>query len=150
MRKFKLIERIIELSVASTWDQAKLEWKVHRLYFDDERQRCLCGKYPIIEICSIRNNKNGNFAVVGNCCVKRFLGLSSDKIFQGLRRIRKDDAKALNAEAVEHAYQQGWMNDYERKFCLDTMRNQRFTLKQRAKRIQINQKVLREARRLCQ
>src|SRR5439155_12741988 len=115
----------------------------HGIYFDDEPRTCLCGHFPIIEICTILNQQNGQSADVGNCCVKKFLGLPSDKIFQAIKRIRKDGKKALNAETIQHAHERGWINDWERKFYFDTMRKQRLSEKQRAKRQQINQLVLR-------
>jgi hypothetical protein len=139
MSQYRLTEAIIARSVAKTWDAAKLEWKLHGIYFDDEPQTCLCGHFPIIEICTILNQHNGQFADVGNCCVKKFLGLPSDKIFQAIKRIQKDDTKSLNAEAIQHAHERGWINEWERDFYLNTMRKQVLSRKQRAKREQVNQ-----------
>ncbi|MBJ6926973.1 hypothetical protein JG631_19165, partial [Vibrio cholerae] len=69
--------------------------------------RSLCRHFPIIEICNLKNKINSNYATVGNCCVKKFIGLPSDKIFQAIKRVRKDDQKSLNAEAIFHAYDKG-------------------------------------------
>ena len=142
MSEYKLTEGIVSLSVSNTWDEAKLEWKLLEVYWEDEPDTCLCGHYPIKEICIIGNTKNKQSTIVGNCCVKKFMGLPSDKIFQALKRIRKDDEKSLNAEAIEHAHSKGWINDWERSFSFDTMRKRSFTQKQIEKRIQINKKIL--------
>jgi hypothetical protein len=142
MSQYQLTSQIIALSVADNWDEAKLEWKLHGIHFEDEPQTCLCGHFPIKEICTIRNKENGAFTDVGNCCVKKFLGLPSDNIFQAIKRIRKDDTKALNIEAILHAHERGWITDWERGFYMDTMRKQVLSPKQRGKRQQINQRVL--------
>lgn len=69
------------MSQSDIWDAARLEWNLHEVYEANEPETCLCGHYPIIEICVLKNIINSNFTNVGNCCVKKFIGLPSDKIF---------------------------------------------------------------------
>lgn len=147
MSEFKLTNEIIKRSAARTWDQAKLEWSLLEVYEADEPETCLCGHHPIIELCVIRNRLNEAQATVGNCCVKKFVGLPSDEIFQGVKRIRKDISKSLNAEAIEHAFSRGWITQWEHGFYLDVMRKRRLTLKQKAKKLQINERVLQRMKR---
>jgi hypothetical protein len=144
---WRLVEEIIALSVANTWGEAKLEWRLGHVFFTDpdDPGTCLCGHSPIRECCVITNCLNGNSAVVGNCCVKRFLGLPSGPIFAGLRRVAQDAGKALGAAAIEHAYKFGWISRWEYDFYHDTLRRRRLTPKQRAKRTEINVKVLARA-----
>ena len=87
--------------------------------------------------------KNGNEAIVGNVCVKKFLNLPSDKIFKAIKRVSKDNTKALNPEAIHHIYERNWINDWEREFYLDTYRKRRLTLNQKRKREEINRIILR-------
>lgn len=140
--RYKLAVEIVALSVADTWDEAKLEWALEDVFYSDEPGVCLCGHRPILEQCIIVNQHNGNEAIIGNVCVKRFLGLPSDKLFAAINRIAKDPSRALNTETVEYAHRKGWMNDWERKFYMDTLRKRGLSPKQRAKREQINQQVL--------
>lgn len=147
MPEFKLTSEIIKRSVARTWDQAKLEWSLLEVYEADEPETCLCGHYPIIELCIIQNRLNDCQATVGNCCVKRFVGLPSDEIFQGVKRVRKDTSKSLNTEAIEHAFTRGWITPWEHNFYLDVMRKRRLTFKQKAKKLQINELVLQKMKR---
>ncbi len=142
MSQYKLSAEIVAQSEAQAWDEAKLEWKLDHIYWEEEPDTCLCGHYPINELCILRNAKNGNTALVGNCCVKKFMGLPSDKIFQSLKKIKSDEEKPINAETILHAFSKGWITEWERKFCFDTIRKRVLTTKQMAKRIQINQKVL--------
>jgi len=147
MPEFQLITEIIARSVAETWDAAKLEWSLLEVYEAEEPETCLCGHFPIIELCVLSNQRNHAQATVGNCCVKRFIGLPSEKIFQGMKRIRKDLAKSLTAEAIQHAFDRRWIGEWEKMFYLDVMRKRNLTVKQAAKKQEINQLVLNRMKR---
>jgi len=145
--EYKLTEEIISRSQSKVWDMAKLEWSLYQIYEADEPETCLCGHFPIIEICTLRNKLNGQFATVGNCCVKKFIGLPSDLIFQAVKRVRKDNQKSLNAEAIQHAYDKGWINEWEYKFSIDSMRKRNLSQKQLQTRMKVNEKMLANMRR---
>lgn len=147
MAKFQLTAEIVQRSVSDNWDEAKLEWALHEVYEADEPETCLCGHFPIIELCVLNNERNGRFATVGNCCVKKFIGLPSDKIFQAVKRVRKNTSKSLNAEAVSHAFQRGWLTAWEKDFYFDIMRKRSLTARQASKKQQINELVLQRMRR---
>lgn len=142
MSEYKLAEEIIKLSSSKKWDLAKLEWGLSEVYEDDEPNTCLCGHFPIIEMCVLKNKLNAELATVGNCCVKKFLGLPSDKIFQAVKRVRKDKKKSLNAETIAHAFDRKWINEWERDFYLNIMRKRNLTDKQAQKKLQVNERVL--------
>ena len=150
MSEFKLTKEIIDLSVSNIWDAAKLEWSLAQIYEADEPERCLCGHFPIIEICVLQNKQNQNQATVGNCCVKKFIGLPSDKIFRAVKQVRKDNEKSLNAEAIDHAYRNGWINEWEHDFSIDTMRKRNLSVKQLGTRKKVNEKMLLNMRRANQ
>ena len=99
------------------------------------------------ELCVLRNRHNGIHATVGNCCVKNFIGLPSDRIFQAVKRIRKDPSNSLNPEAIQHAFDRQWITEWERDFYLTIMRKRNLTEKQSTKKLQINDRVLRHVRR---
>lgn len=141
MSEFKLTAEIIARSKAKTWDLAKTEWSLAEVYEAEEPDTCLCGHFPIIEICTLKNRVTGQTADVGNCCVKRFIGLPSDKIFQAVKRVRKDTSKSLNGEAISHAFEKRWINEWERDFYLRIMRKRVLSSKQSEKKIQINEKI---------
>lgn len=147
MSEYKLTEEIINRSQSKVWDMVKLEWSLYQIYEAEEPETCLCGHFPIIEICTLRNKFNGQFATVGNCCVKKFIGLPSDLIFQAVKRVRKDNQKSLNAEAIQHAFEKGWINEWEYKFSLDTMRKRNLSQKQLQTRMKVNEKMLANMRR---
>lgn len=147
MSEFKLASEITALSEAGIWDAAKLEWSLQDVYEADEPETCLCGHFPIIELCVLRNKRNGNLATVGNCCVKKFIGLPSDRIFQAVKRVRKDTSRSLNAEAIDHAFSRGWLNEWERDFYLKIMRKRSLTAKQASKKQEINELFLQRMKR---
>jgi hypothetical protein len=147
MSEYKLTEEILKRSQSQIWDVAKLEWRLSRICETDEPETCLCGHSPIIEICILRNKLNSQLATVGNCCVKKFIGLPSDLIFQAVKRIRKDNQKSLNAEAIQHAYENGWINEWEYKFSIDTVRKRVLSTKQLQTRLKVNEKMLTNMKR---
>jgi hypothetical protein len=121
MSEYKLTEEIIKRSQAQSWDAARLEWGLEDVYFVEDPETCLCGHYPIKEICTLRNTVNGQSADVGNCCVKKFLGLPSDKIFQAVKRVKVDWDDILGVRGVCYAVIAGgvptartWPNLYSR------------------------------------
>lgn len=147
MPEYKLVKEILSRSQSNVWDIAKHEWALHEIYEVDQPETCLCGHFPIIEICNLRNKTNGQFAIVGNCCVKKFIGLPSDLIFQAVKRVRKDSHKSLNSEALYYAYEKNWINEWEFKFSIDTMRKRNLSVKQMQMRKKINEKMLMNMRR---
>lgn len=150
MSEFKLTTEIVARSVSPVWDAAKLEWTLHEVYEAEEPETCLCGHFPIIELCVLRNKVNSQLATVGNCCVKKFIGLPSDLIFQAVKRVRSDATKSLNGESLAHAKDKGWINQWEYDFYLRIMRKRNLTAKQAAKKVQVNEQFMRNMRRSTQ
>jgi len=128
--RFRLVTEILERSAADAWNEARHEWDLMEVYREDEPQECLCGHTPIIEICVLRNRCTGYVVTVGNVCVTKFLGLGSNRIFEGLKRVAKNSDKALNEATTEYAHNQGWITDWERDFSLNTNRKRNLSDKQ--------------------
>jgi len=141
---YRLSKAILALSVADTWGQAKREWTLADVFVADEPGTCLCGHFPIREHCVLTNRVNGNLAVVGNVCVKRFLGIDSEELFAAFRRIIRNHEAALSERAIDYAYERGWIAEWERRFSLDTGRKHRgkLTAGQLTKRVEINAKII--------
>lgn len=144
MSQQQLAYEITKLSTAGTWEVAVSEWKLNTIYFSDTPTTCLCGHFPVKEICVVHNKLNGHSAEVGNCCVKKFMGLPSDLIFQAIKRIQVDSKKSLNAEALNYAKQKNWMNDWEVNFYTNICGKRVLTPKQAAKKQQVNAMILRK------
>jgi hypothetical protein len=147
MPSYRLFQEIVKLSVADDWDEAVREWGLQDVFESETQETCLCGHFPIIEICVLHNTQNGATAEVGNCCVKKFIGLPSDKIFTAVKRVRKDDEKALNLEAIEHCRNKRWINQWEYDFLINTRKKRKLSAAQLKKRQQINARVLRNVKR---
>jgi len=138
----QLKKEILALSRAKDWEAAKSEWRLADVSEADEPETCLCGHFPIIELCLIKNGVTRNTTTVGNVCVKRFLGLRSDLVFASIKRIRKEPEKGINAHTASLFFQRGILNQWEYDFCQDTFKKRVLTDKQLAKRLNINQKIL--------
>jgi len=143
----KLRSEIVSLSDAKTWDAAHLEWSLARIEFAEEPEACLCGHFPIVELCYLHNRVNSNEALVGNVCVTRFFDLGSDLVFAGLRRVLADVTRPLNDAAIDFAVEQRWIDGWEENFLRDTARKRLPSPRQMAVRLRINTVVLARVRR---
>ena len=144
-------EKILRVEICSRsqgegWEVAKSEWQLSELYFADMPQTCLCTHFPIFQICVLKNGVNGKTANVGNCCVKKFMQLPSDLIFQAVKRVKADSAKSLNKEAIHFAHEKKWLNDWELNFYLDTFKKRKLSEKQESCRVKINDRILNKLR----
>lgn len=147
MSQYKLTSEILARSKSTAWDAAKLEWSLHEIYQAETPETCLCGHFPIIELCVLANRLNRNLATVGNCCVKKFLGLPSDRIFQAMKRVKSDPGKSLNAESLSHAREKGWINGWEYDFYMNVMSKRKLSSAQKKHKEEINSKFLLRMRR---
>ncbi len=149
MPKFNLIEEIVKRSNSDTWDFAKLEWDLYDTYrvYKGNPETCLCGKHPIFKVCILRNLHNNAQEIVGNCCVKKFDRLDSDKIFNCFTTIQKDNKKPLNIEMIRHAHAKKWIDDWEKSFSNNTRTKRTPSDKQLPYRIKINNKIIRHMSR---
>lgn len=145
MDVYALTRKIIELSKANTWDRAKQEWELHDIVECDYYEyHCLCG-HPIKELCILKNKSNGKEAIVGNCCVKKFLKhLKSERVFSAIKRVKKDINKSFNADFIQIAYDKKIITNWEYNFYMNIWRkqNRQLARKQLLKKIEINKKIL--------
>ncbi|MFQ6774939.1 hypothetical protein V6Z69_07005 [Cereibacter sphaeroides] len=138
---------ILALSQAADLEVAKKEWRLVDISEADEPETCLCGHFPIIELCTIANAATAKSVDVGNVCVKRFLGFRSDLIFQSLKRVRADLDKAISKDATAFFHERGVINDWEYQFQQSTMRKRILSQRQLEIRRALNQKVIAAVRR---
>jgi hypothetical protein len=141
MSEYQLTSELLKLSQSKKWDEAKLEWDLIDIEKVDESEECLCGHYPINEICLIKNNKTNKESRVGNCCVKKFNN-KSDKIFRAIAKVKKNFEKSVNSETLELAKQNKWINSWEHKFYMDILRKKRLSDKQVVIKKGINKKII--------
>jgi hypothetical protein len=143
MSQFKLTKVIIENSLAKSWDEARLEWELVGIERTDDAQECVCGHFPINEICTIQNPKTKNALEVGNHCVQKFIGLDSEKLFASLRRVAKKHDGSFNPEIIDFVYKSGIINKNARDFYVDIWRKRVLSEKQTAWKLSINKDILR-------
>ena len=83
------------------------------------------------------NTHNENKAIVGNCCVKKFLPeLGTGRIFDALKEDR------VNAACISLAYDRGVINSWENKFAGEMWRKRKYTPKQRVCFERIQHKIV--------
>lgn len=138
----RLMLAIVELSQADNFQEARREWFLKTIY--KAEGTCLCGKHPIFNICIIRNKLNNNEAIVGSSCVEKFIQINSQKLFFSYAMIEKDLTAFLAKELIEYLYEHEVINEWEKEFLLSTINKKYEWLseKQKLKRVQINEKVI--------
>lgn len=135
-----LVKEILLLSEnKNNFNLAKLEWVVYNLDKSNEPETCLCGKFPIKNLCYIKNNFNYNVALVGNCCVKHF-DLDYDWYFNGVKKLKKD--LRPTGKFILFLYENDFINDWEYKFLLNRENSKKKSLKQDLKEKQIINNIL--------
>ena len=121
MSEFVLIQKIIELSEADNWEEAKKEWIHSSVYISEQPKTCLCNHHPIKNICVIDNTKNKQQTIVGNCCIKKFFDERIGRVFTSIKESR------INADLINYAYETGIIDDWEQGFMLDLWRKKNLT-----------------------
>ncbi len=140
--EYKLFQEISKISVSSDWNDIKKEWKLFEVYESDDPQTCLCGKYPIMEICVLENIKNENIAEVGNSCVNKFLGIESNPVIKGVKKIKNDVSSSVSKKLINKSWEENIINDWEHNFYIDIRLKRSLNHNQEQKKIEINKKIL--------
>ena len=146
---WRLPEFLVALSDGDTFPAVLREWElayVEHLEKGEESETCLCTHQPIREVCHIQNLQNGNVAIVGNCCVKKFEGdtafKGTHKIFDSLKRLRKDRNKNANEELIQYAYDRRILTKNEYDEYLGIWRNRTFTDRELKLIPRLNQRII--------
>ena len=154
LERWKLPDELIALSVGDRWPRVLREWDldyIEHLEHGEDSETCLCHHHPIREVCHIVNDENGNTAIVGNCCVKKFEGdtafKGTHKIFDALKRIREDIDSSANKKLINYAYDKDIFSERDRDFYLDIWRKRNLSDAQYAWKIRLNQKIIAELTR---
>lgn len=136
-----LQKKIVELSEADNFGQARNEWAVEQVYSldpDEELETCLCSYHPIKHICVIVNRNNGNNAIVGNSCVSRFLGATSSAILKTLARIIQNPSRSLNTQALDLLLERGVISPSDYEASLRSTRKRKLSPELRELRTRVN------------
>lgn len=146
--EYKLIQEIIDLSESKNYFQAFQEWDLIEVYNIDAKHddplTCLCGHYPIYEICHIQNKLNGNKAIVGNVCINKFFETDADFIFKCVKRLKQDISKSMNQSMLDYALKKGYTLHWEYTFYCKRIHKRNLNEAEVRLKIKINTKVLKQ------
>lgn len=124
----RLKAHILPLSKSSNFDDAKREWTLVAIEKSEQTDNCPCGQ-KIREHCYIRNTETNAHTYVGNVCIRRFMGINVQTLFDGLERIRGPEAARANHDLIEYAKERGYLYDErEYQFLLSIRKKQTRTL----------------------
>ncbi|MEY4074711.1 MAG: hypothetical protein RJA29_2068 [Pseudomonadota bacterium] len=136
-----LQQDLLKVSAAESWGMARLEWRMIELW-QEQDGTCLCGHTPITDHCLIENQITKAQEVVGNCCVKQFLGQNYSDAFAAVRRLRENPHGSTPMVLIALARRYGWLTAWEVKFADDTFGKRKLSDKQRDIRERINRKLV--------
>lgn len=140
---FKLTEEILKLSSSKIWNSAKNEWIFDFAYYSDTQQTCLCGHFPIRNICVIKNESNNNVTEVGNCCINKFFRIhDGNKIFVSIKRLKEDISKSMSTEVLDFLHLKKIISPYEYDFYSNIIRKRNLSHKQLEFKKRINNKLI--------
>ncbi len=137
----KLKAHILPQSEAPDFFSAKNEWKLVGIEIQENWNNCPCGQ-AIKELCYIQNQFNHNKTYVGNVCVNQFIGISTGNLFDGLKRIAKDNSANANEDLIIHAFQLGYIYENEYQFLMQTRRKRKLSEKQLEWKKKINWRIV--------
>jgi|TARA_R110002110_G_scaffold26184_1_gene96620 hypothetical protein len=143
---WKLREEIISRSKSNTWDEAKSEWFFNTVEFANRsnKKTCLCGHYPIVELCHLTNRHTNEDVVVGNVCVTKFMNVEIpiSQIIPSLLRIKDNLSNSINDKLLDVVIDKNLINDWEIGFYSDTIRKRKLSFLQERARKRINLKII--------
>ena len=138
----RLKAHILPLSASKYFDAARLEWDLIGVEISEEFDNCPCGQ-DIKEHCYIRNRTNGHTTYVGNVCINKFIQIDTGNLFDGLKRIAKDNTANANSDLIEHAYRMGYLySEKEYLFLKQTMKKRILSSAQIAWKTKINRRIV--------
>ena len=138
----RLEAHILSLSVSSVFNDARKEWSLVGVEISEEFGECPCGQ-QIKEHCYIRNSLNNNKTWVGNICINRFIQLDTGNLFEGIKRIARNQTANANIDVVEYAYERGYLygkNEY--MFLLETALKRKLSAAQLSWKTKINRRIV--------
>ena len=140
--KFKLMSEIIARSKNKTWQEAVKEWYLVSLKVVDEPQTCICGHFPIKQLCIIEHDNTGEQLTLGNHCITHFLGLPVNKLRSSVKRVTDDITKSFTKDIVDTAWKEFWIDDWEYDFYKNIIRKRKLSPHQMQKKVKANVAIL--------
>ena len=137
--QFKLFKRVIELSKATTWEEARKEWVQNDITErqSDDLGTCTCGHHPIKEEIQLFNFGTKSEIIVGNCCIKKFFEIKDfGKVFKAVRDGR------VNEFMINDCELKGLISSWEAEFMLNVWRKRKLSGKQRDIFKRVSAKIL--------
>lgn len=124
-----LMKHIVPFSKSNDPKVARKEWVLVDVRLYDSFYSCPCG-HRIKELCFIENKFTGRKTYVGNVCIKKFLGIDTGRLFDGLKRIANNNRANANEDLIIYAYKFGYIYDNEYNFLVQTKNKRKLTEKQ--------------------
>lgn len=114
MRK-KLEEEILKHSKAKNIEEAKTEWRVLEIRYNEKPLECLCWQKNIKNIWLIRNKETGEEFILWENCIDYFLNQDYSFFFNDIKKIAKDITKAVSTDTLHYCMEKWFI--YSNDIC---------------------------------
>lgn len=106
------VNKIIALSHASTWEEAKREWKFLRYYNASESYvACYCSPRSAKNVVVLVNDVTLEEVTLCNSCAEDYFGIyDGDNLEKSVRRLKKNSDLGMNLESLYYLYNNTILN----------------------------------------
>ena len=112
----RLAKKLISLSEADNWEEAKNEWKMGRYYHISEHCSCLCSSKGVHDMTVIENIFNTNQMHICNSCASLYFGIQESlKIESVVRRLKKNKNSHMDNTCLTYLHGNGILGLFEFK-----------------------------------
>lgn len=125
-----------------TKEEIKDEWVFECIEKLDEPESCLCGHFPIINSCVMRNKHNGTYIRVGNVCVNKFFKQDFSYIFADIAKLERDITSSIHDKTRKYCLEKKFISPWENNFLSSRKGKRKASFKQEQKKRDINIKIL--------
>ena len=117
---------------------------MQNLQIEVVKKTCLCGHYPIVELCHLTNRYTNEDVVVGNVCVTKFMHVDVPvaQIIPSILRIKDNLSNSINEKLLDVVIDKNLINEWEINFYSNTIRKRKLSFLQEDKRKKINSKII--------
>jgi hypothetical protein len=135
-------------SEAQLWEHTKEEWYWKDVKYITEtvsKYNCVCSKKNIHEVCFIKNKITEKEAIVGNCCVKKFLGIKNpDIFFKTIKNITTNLNGKMSKKFLEFKNVYEIYNQNELDFLNDIASKNKLTLRQQMYKLSLHNRFFKK------
>ncbi|WP_031411011.1 hypothetical protein [Vibrio parahaemolyticus] len=138
----KLFEKVIALSRANNWHDAKMEWVFRGFAQGVADETCLCGKCSISKVFTLCNLYTESKIELGSSCINKFIPFSDSMLRKNAIEVLQDNAKQFHLKTMNQCVAQGIIEQNEFLYYLPVGKRKSIEPCKLEHRFAVNKKVV--------